>query len=152
MFSKGDFMRQILLGVLFCVLAASAAAGALDEPISATTFKEAIARLKSVESRLNEEDARFFRIGFERLDIEVTRHVSDGLSDGERQRLFVSVIDGLTPRKVILLGCIAFVRQTREALQNAKDDELPLRRLDVKHAEELRDQAVRNYARARIER
>lgn len=140
-------MKKILLFLISASFACSLSGGTLlDAPIKASSFDEAVRELKSLVLRLDDADSRVFQVAFQRLDIEATRYAPDSLSSDERKRLFLGIVNGSTPRQLILLGCMANLRQAKETLASAAKDERPLRQFDLERAEGMLADAVRRYS------
>ena len=94
--------------------AASAKNELLDTPLKIASISEATNVLKEIRDSLDSEASFFFTIGFERLDVEYTRHISHELKKEEREAAFISVVDGMTPRQIMLVGVAFYVRQSQE--------------------------------------
>jgi len=110
---------RLLVTLLLTATVANAGSPILDVPIVAKTADEAYAALSEIHKRLPESEARDFAVGVSGLCVEIDAGVSAELTEAERKAVIKTVVPGLTPRQMILIGAAMRVLRTKADLADA---------------------------------
>jgi hypothetical protein len=95
----------------------------LDTPIRVASEDDAFEAMKRLSEALHPDDRDAFSESVTYFHVHFSRHISPQLSKDERSDVFVTALDGLTPRQVIIFGMV--LRQGLRGLPDPYADTLP---------------------------
>ncbi|MBP9912350.1 MAG: hypothetical protein KBF26_02970 [Opitutaceae bacterium] len=105
-----SFTRYFVISVFFACVASAAP---LDKPITVTTRDQVLLKLNSLREELPPQVSLDLAVAIRALERQCD-DLSTGLSKEERDSLCVALIDGRTPRQIILTAASLMLAESAE--------------------------------------
>ena len=94
-----SFTRYFVISVFFACVAGAAS---LDKPIAVTTREQVLLKLNSLRAELPSQISLDLAVAIRAIERRCDDQANEGLSKNESDGLFVALVDGRTPRQIIL--------------------------------------------------
>lgn len=129
---------------------------ALDMPLRVESGAQIMDVMLAVRAKLSEEDRSYFDLGSSHLIVEFDQHISARLTKEEREQALATLLDGMTPRKIIIAGMVIYQRKMQapevdEYAITLGDDERHRREEHMREhsqaAEQMTIEALKRYGK-----